>query len=131
MIIFDLDKLNEKFHNKFHLVLAIVHRVKALKRGLQPVVDRRGLTLISTAIEELETDHLSWEVHDEYLPPYRMEGFDVDEAGLADDEAEVEEVDAVFAEMPALEGEFVGAGGAKPGVVPPASEEGNQASPKA
>ena len=126
MITFDLDKLNEKFHNKFHLVLAIVHRVKALKRGLQPVVDRRGLTLISTAIEELETDELRWEVYDEYVPPFRLEGFDADEAGLADEEAEVEEVDAVFSEIPALQGEFAGAGGAKPKKAeqPAAAEEG-------
>lgn len=131
MIIFDLDKLNEKFHNKFHLVLAIVHRVKALKRGLQPVVDRRGLTLISTAIEELETDHLTWTVHDEYLPPFRMDGFEIDEAGLGDDEAEVEEVDAVFAEMPALEGEFAGAGGSKAALLAQATEDGGAASSKA
>jgi DNA-directed RNA polymerase subunit K/omega len=131
LIIFDLDKLNEKFQNKFYLVLAIVDRVKALKRGLQPVVDQRGLTLITTAIEELETDHLSWEVRDEYLPPHRLEGFDVDEAGLADDEAEVEEVDAVFAELPALEGEFIGAGGKKGKAVPAVTEEGAQAAPKA
>lgn len=111
MITFDLDKLSEKYQNKFHLVLAIVNRVKALKRGVVPVVDGRGLGLISTAITELETDLLSWEVHDEYVPPFKLEGFDIDEAGLADDEAEVEEVDAVFSEIPALDGEFAGAGG--------------------
>jgi len=114
LITFDLDKLNEKFHNKFHLVLAIVQRVAALKRGLQPIVDKRGKTLITTAIEELETDELAWEVHDDYVPPFRLEDYETDEAGLADEEAEVEEVDAVFAGMPSLEGEFAGAGGAKP-----------------
>lgn len=118
MITFDLDKLQEKFHNKFHLVLAIVHRVKALKRGIQPVVDKRNKTLITCAIEELELDELTWEVHDEYVPPFKLEGYDGDEAGLNDDEAEVEEVDAVFADMPALEGEFAGAGGGKPPVSP-------------
>lgn len=102
MITFDLDKLQDKFQNKYYLVLGIVDRVRALKRGLQPVVDRRSQDLISVAIDELETDKLSWEVHDDYVPPFKLEGYEVDEAGLADDEAEVEEVDAGFQEIAAM-----------------------------
>ncbi len=100
MITFDLDKLQDKFQNKFYLVLGIVNRVKALKRGVVPVVEKKNKDLITVALEELETDKLSWEVHDEYLPPFKLQGFEADEAGLSDDEADVEEMDAAFAEVP-------------------------------
>lgn len=106
MITFDLDKLQDKFQNKFYLVLGIVNRVKALKRGLQPVVDKRNKDLITVAIEELETDQLAWDVHDEYVPPFRLEGYETDEAGLSDDEADVEEMDAAFVDLPTTDGKF-------------------------
>ena len=58
MITFDLDKLQDKFQNKFYLVLGIVTRVKALKRGLQPAIERRSNDLITVGIEELESDRM-------------------------------------------------------------------------
>lgn len=67
MITFDLDKLMQVSPNKFYLVLGIVDRVLALKRGTDPKVDRKGRDLISVAIEEFEKSKLDYALEDGYL----------------------------------------------------------------
>jgi DNA-directed RNA polymerase subunit K/omega len=67
MITFDLDKLMQVSNNKFYLVLGIVDRVLALKRGTDPKVDRKGRDLISVAIEEFEKSKLDYALEDGYL----------------------------------------------------------------
>lgn len=67
MITFDLDRLMQVSPNKFYLVLGIVDRVLALKRGTDPKVDRKGRDLISVAIEEFEKSKLDYALEDGYL----------------------------------------------------------------
>lgn len=66
-ITFDLDKLMTVTNNKFYLVLGIVDRVLALKRGTDPKVDRKGRDLISVAIEEFEKSKLDYSIEDGYM----------------------------------------------------------------
>lgn len=67
MITFDFNKLTDQFDNRFYLVLAIVDRVKLLKRGVPAKVERRGRDLISVAIQEFTEGHLTWNVEDNYF----------------------------------------------------------------
>ena len=62
-ITFDLDKLMTVTNNKFYLVLGIVDRVLALKRGTDP----KGRDLISVAIEEFEKSKLDYSIEDGYM----------------------------------------------------------------
>ena len=67
MITFDFNKLTDQFDNRFYLVLAIVDRVKLLKRGVPPKVERKGRDLISVAIQEFTDGHLTWNIEDNYF----------------------------------------------------------------
>ncbi|MBI4861423.1 MAG: DNA-directed RNA polymerase subunit omega [Candidatus Riflebacteria bacterium] len=67
MITFDLDRMMTVTNNKFYMVLAIVDRVLALRRGTEPKVDRKGRDLISVAIEEFEKSKLDYSLQDAYL----------------------------------------------------------------
>jgi DNA-directed RNA polymerase subunit K/omega len=67
VITFDLDKLMTVTNNKFYLVLGIVDRVLALRRGTEPKVDRKGRDLITVAIEEFEKSKLDYSLEDGYI----------------------------------------------------------------
>ncbi|MBI4870033.1 MAG: DNA-directed RNA polymerase subunit omega [Candidatus Riflebacteria bacterium] len=69
MLTFDLDKLSKQIPNRFYMVLAIVDRVRALKRGVEPKVERRKRDLITVAIEELEKNKIEFFVQDNYRSP--------------------------------------------------------------
>lgn len=69
MLTFDIDTLEEKIPNKFHLVLCIVDRVRALKKGIEPKVERKGRDLITVAIEELEGKDVEFLLQDSYVSP--------------------------------------------------------------
>lgn len=67
MITMDLDRLATVSPNKFYLVIGIVDRVLALKRGTEAKVDRKGRDLISVAIEEFERNQLDFSIEDGYV----------------------------------------------------------------
>ncbi len=69
MLTFDLDKLSKQLPNKFYMVLCIVDRVRALKRGVEPKVERRKRDLITVAIEEMEKNKIEFFVQDNYVSP--------------------------------------------------------------
>jgi DNA-directed RNA polymerase subunit K/omega len=69
VLTFDLDKLAKQIPNRFFMVLAIVDRVRALKRGVEPKVERRKRDLITVAIEELEKNKIEFFVQDTYQSP--------------------------------------------------------------
>jgi DNA-directed RNA polymerase subunit K/omega len=66
---FDLDKLGKLIPNRFYMVLAIVDRVRALKKGVEPKVERRKRDHITVAIEELEKNKVEFYVQDNYVSP--------------------------------------------------------------
>lgn len=66
MLTFDIERLSRQTPNKFYLVIEIVDRVLALKRGTESKVERRGRDLISVAIDELEKDKVEWAVEDQF-----------------------------------------------------------------
>ncbi|MBI3893994.1 MAG: DNA-directed RNA polymerase subunit omega [Candidatus Wallbacteria bacterium] len=69
MLPFDLDKLGKLIPNRFYMVLAIVDRVRALKKGVEPKVERRKRDYITVAIEEFEKNKVEFYVQDNYVSP--------------------------------------------------------------
>ncbi len=69
MLTFDFDKINKQIPNRFHMVLAIVDRVRSLKRGIEPKVEKRKRDLITVAIEEFEKGKVEFLQQDSYVSP--------------------------------------------------------------